>query len=410
MRDDHVSLGRHRGATPGRKLLCPCLVLTACLLAVACSSEGGDDPDRHVMALGVTSDGEHVVSSHFTEAVRVWNMADRRSRQIASDANIYSAAAAGADHVVWQDHSGTVHVNTAQGKFVKKFAAPPSKVHATSAYSHAIGKDLDTYVMTDGAWRLWHRAGGDAELVKEGDKRSFAGYGKPLNVELAAYQPIALTSGFGGPRQNDGLAPGQHADSKYAAYSGVTVWSLKSHKPIHNLKGNSAKTHATLSPDSEHVVAVDENGKAFRWKISTGQRQRLSSLGSGVFVPSEGDELGDYDASGLHLDDESDFPEDFEKGSYIGVHFVSPRHYIILRHNSPYAPVYKLGDPYALEIVDLGTDPFPSVARYSRNEAVDSSPEANLLVTGQRSGGSINVYRFDPETLTLNKIWAPSLD
>ena len=190
------------------------------------------------MALGITADGKHVVSSHFSEVVRIWHVGKRRSRTIASGANIYSAAAS-ADHVIWQANDGTLHVTKPRGEFVKKFSAPPSDLHPARAHSHAMGQDLDTYVMTDGSWRLWHRSGDYTKLTKGGDKGSFAGYGKPLNVELAANRPIALTSGFVGPHQNEGLAAGQSADAKYARYWGVTVWNLKANKPKRNLKGNS---------------------------------------------------------------------------------------------------------------------------------------------------------------------------
>ena len=174
--------------------------------------------------------------------------------------------------------------------------------------------------------------------------------------------------------------------------------------------GNSAKTHATFSPDGNHVIAVDENGKGFHWNLPESRRQILSSVGRGVFVfpPKGSNEIGHFDDSGLHLTP-GDIPDDFERKARIGVHFVSVNYFIILSRNHHYAAVYKLGDPYARAIVDLGKKPFPSVARYSRNQAVDSAPKANLLVTGQRSHGGINVYRFDPDELTVTKVWAPSL-
>jgi len=58
-------------------------------------------------------------------------------------------------------------------------------------------------------------------------------------------------------------------------------------------------------------------------------------------------------------------------------------------------------------MLDLGTDPFPATHSYARNAAIDAAPEANVLVTGQRSSGGINVYRFHPERQTLERIWAP---
>lgn len=356
------------------------------------------------MAASVSNSGDYAISSHHSRKLVVWGIGDKQHKAVADDINIYSAEVVPKRNAyLWQDLDNSVTVKTFNGKQIAQFKAPEP------AYSHDTTSSLDHYLLSDKDWRLYHRGpNGNFSKIKDGKTDTLLGLGKPLNVAIDSKGNRAVIAGFGAYYHKEGLDIEAEESDGYQRFDGVAVWNLKTGRPALNLSGNSAKTYATISPDGEHVVAVDENGKAFRWNISTGERQRLSSLGSGVFVPSEGDELGDYDASGLHLDDESDFPEDFEKGSYIGVHFVSPKHYIILRHNSPYAPVYKLGDPYALKIVDLGTDPFPSVARYSRNEAVDSSPQANVLVTGQRSQGGINVYRFHPEDLTLEKLWTPT--
>jgi len=82
-------------------------------------------------------------------------------------------------------------------------------------------------------------------------------------------------------------------------------------------------------------------------------------------------------------------------------------HFVILHTYQPYAVLYELGDPFAHAIMDLGTDPFPATDSYARNAAIDAAPKAHLLVTGQRSGGGINVHRFHPERQTLERIWAP---
>lgn len=358
------------------------------------------------MGVGVTSSGRYVISSHHDGDLIQWHIANRENKKVQGDVNIYSAERVpGRDAYLWQDLSDEVHVRTFTGEKITEFEAP------TPAYSHAISSDLESYLLSDKGWRLHHRTS-DKQFrkIKEGEPGTLVGLGKPLNIDLDETGRVASIAGFGAYYHQEGLTIEAEASDGYQRFDGVAVWDLDAGEPTHNLKGNAAKTHASLSPNGNHVIAVDENGKAFWWRLSSGERQILSSVGRGVYVfaPEGSNDLGHFDDSGLHLDPDRDIPEGFEKTARIGVHFVSSKHFITLYHNNPYAAVYKLGDPYARAIVNLGTDPFPSVDRYSRNEAIDSAPEANLLVTGQRSGGGINVYRFDPEELTLEKVWAPT--
>lgn len=47
----------------------------------------------------------------------------------------------------------------------------------------------------------------------------------------------------------------------------------------------------------------------------------------------------------------------------------------------------------------------PSVSYYQRDEAIDTSPSAHVLVTGKDSEGGILVYQYDPKNQTLTKVW-----
>lgn len=376
------------------------LLAAVAILAMACESEDSA-PQGQVMSLSISSNGDYIVSAHLTKNLRIWDVAAHRQRRVADDANIYSAYFVRRRNAyLWQDLKNIVRVQTVGGKVLKKF-------EHFATYGHVVSTALETYVAANKDWDIHLGYGQSEEVIKNDSKGASAiGIGKILNLELGGEASLLLSSGrglVGNDRKPISKSPPVEPESVGSDYEGVVLWELPSGRPLRKLAGNVSKTHATLSPGGKHVVAVDENGQAFHWNLKEETKQKLSSLRFGI--DDEG--LG-FDKSGMHLDYPEDFPDDFERAARIGVHFVSDRHYVVLYYQESYAAIYELGDPYAIGIADLGENPFPSVARYSRSGAVDSAPDANLLVTGQRSEGGINVYRFDPEELTLTKVWAPS--
>jgi WD40 repeat protein len=380
----------------------------AILLAVAfaatlvgCASGTGHSASGRANAVAVSSDGRYAISSHGDNRLVLWNIAERKHRIISTRANIYSAYwVDGREAFLWQTLDDLIRVQSADGRVIKAFQGPP-------AYSHAIGHDFKTYVSTDSGWRIWLKKNdNDIDKIKAGDDGAFFGLGKPLNVRLTPNEDRALVSGFGAYFHRDGLDIEAQAKKGYERYDGVAYWNLATRKPIYNLAGNRAKTHATISPDGEYVVGVDENTQHHVWKTSTGEdAYKVSSVTYGIFYETE-EGIGEYDDSGVRVD----FPDDFNAGnnqSYVAVQFLDDKHYAAFHNRENYASLWKLGDPFALKFLDLGTDPFPSTARYVRNQAIDSAPESGTLVTGQRGGDGINVYRWDPDELTLEKVWAP---
>ena len=70
-----------------------------------------------------------------------------------------------------------------------------------------------------------------------------------------------------------------------------------------------------------------------------------------------------------------------------------------------FAALYMAGSPWIKGYVEIGNDPSISTNYYQRNLSVSSSPKAHILVTGQATGGGINVYKYHPEKMELEKIW-----
>ncbi|VEH65297.1 Uncharacterised protein [Rodentibacter pneumotropicus] len=70
-----------------------------------------------------------------------------------------------------------------------------------------------------------------------------------------------------------------------------------------------------------------------------------------------------------------------------------------------YMNLYTVGDPWIKAYVNIGFYPAISTNAFEKSNSVDSAPKANILVTGQAVHGGINVYRYHPDKMELEKIW-----
>lgn len=89
----------------------------------------------------------------------------------------------------------------------------------------------------------------------------------------------------------------------------------------------------------------------------------------------------------------------------IALKFIDAEHYLRLLTDSPYAVLFHIDNPLPLKYLFLGRNPFPAVSDYSRNAAIDSAPDAGVLVMGQREGSGIIVYKYHAEKKELEKVW-----
>ncbi len=391
----------------GRRYCVAAALLIACSVLVGCAASAlpGFSSLSPAMVVSVSEDGRYAVSSHQERELVLWDIQQRTHELISDNANIYSAYFIQGRHVfLWQDLGDMVRVQTVKGEVLERFEHFPT-------YGHVMSADLTTYIASNERWQLYVGHGESQKPLKtDGKHPGFPGIGKLLNLTLSLDNKTLLSAGDG-LRIRDELPIRGHsaviADDAFSDYAGVVLWDLDTRQPQHKLPGNAAKTHATLSPDGRFAIAVDENIHHKIWNTATGEQPyQVSTLGSGIWQPSE-EGLGDFDSSGVRIE----FPEDFDVGHHrvmLAVHFLSDDYYAAFHTYEPYASLYQLGDPFAIRFLGLGKDPFPSVSAYSRNAAIDTAPAAWVLVTGQRSGGGINVYRFDPEAQALERVWAPS--
>lgn len=97
----------------------------------------------------------------------------------------------------------------------------------------------------------------------------------------------------------------------------------------------------------------------------------------------------------------------YEQDAILALTFIDQTHYLRFTTYIPYAILYSIKSPTPIKFLSLRKRPLPSVYSYLRDESIDTSPTAHILVTGQRNASGINVYRYNPQKQTLQLIWSP---
>lgn len=169
--------------------------------------------------------------------------------------------------------------------------------------------------------------------------------------------------------------------------------------------GHSAKTIAALNPDGQRVVTGDEGGGIFVWDAKNGSLHlEPATLSLGVLKrnKSKDSEKWTFDNTGLIAQ-----PKDFKPNiaAILSLKFIDNNHYLRFTTNEPYAVLCDVENPLPLKYLPLGRAPFPAVSDYSRNAAINTAPDAGVLVMGQRDGSGIIVYKYDAKKQELEKVW-----
>lgn len=366
-----------------------------------------------VLSLGVSSDGRYVISAHAgRDADRhkpigklvLWDIEKKEKKVLAENANAFSAAFVPDSHeFIWQDDKNVMHIQDVNGKEIDSFPHFQVKTHIISAdktfylssneESHGQlykghRKDL-VPVYTDGAFPL--------PLTLSMSENYFL---SASDTCLITNRPVAETNLTENP-----INPSR---KKKSSYLGVTLWDRHTLKPVARLYGNCGKTTGLISPDGNWVVTGDENSGYYMWEINNlNNRLKLAIPGSGIYVK----EKHDYDTSKL-----LPIPPNIDNRGItaggVAYAFLSEKDFIGLGKSEnedgdgyEFAALYTVGDPWIKAYVEIGNNPSISTNYYERNLSVSSAPKAHILVTGQATGSGINVYKYHPDKMELEKIW-----
>jgi len=360
-----------------------------------------------IMSLGVSDDGRYIISSHRSNHLVLWDIEEGRYKALSDDANIYSAYfVPGQYAVLWQNLNNTVTIQTTDGKVLKQF-------QNFATYGHAVDASLNHYFSANETWNLFHGYGDSLKpILRDSDSPSLMGSGKLLNLGLSNNE-FYITAGKGydvvdrRPISDNTPTVRPTDDLRFSSnFSGVVLWSYESLRPVAKFDGNSSKTHATISPDGQWVVSADEAGIGLFWNTNQPKtRHRQASYYGGIYLDDSPFEAGDsrnWDDSEL-----IDAPGGLNNFT-IAIAFIhNSEYYLRFGNNSHFAALFKTGCPWPVKYFDLGESPklVTYGSQYDRNTAIATSPESGILAMGHQSAGGISVYQFDPDELTLERIW-----
>ena len=357
-----------------------------------------------VMAIGVSSDGQHAISTHKSKHLVLWDLQAQSREILSTNANIYSAYfIRGRDAFLWQDLNDIVRVQTVDGEVLRQFEHFPT-------YGHVIDEDLEHYLSANATWNIYHGHGDTLQpVLRDSESPSVIGSGKLLSLSLAENGYfVSAGTGFG---EVDRRPIADHPtvrpldDLRFSSnYAGVVLWDVDTLEPIAKLPGNSVKVDAAISLDGQWVVSGDENTIGLYWNTQNlEQSHDLAAQGLGLFKRNSDLPVGDprkWDDSQL-----IPAPEGVTDRTVALAFIDDSEEFLRFGTYSHWVALFEAGNPWPQKYFDLGTEPWPSTSSYLRSLSIATSPQANVLVTGHRDGGGINVYRYDPEARTLTKTW-----
>ena len=370
------------------------------------------NPTDPALSVSVSTDGRYVISGHASRKAHwsqpigqmvLWDIEKKTKQIISTKANALSAMFIPDSHeFMWQDGNDIIYVQNVEGQQIKSFK------HPFTIQNHRITADKAFYLSADANNHLYLGYGENIKIVYNDG----ASIGKPVDLSIVGDHFLSVTDtchGSNDPVVETNLTepPVNPSSSKKSSYSGVTLWDKTTLKPIAKLIGNCGSTNGLISPDGKWVITGGENTTYYMWEIDNlNNRQPLS-------IPNN---WGIYDEEKYKNDKSIPLPEKLKDEPVsvgtVAYAFLSETDYVGLgrsgRKNGDgfqFAALYKAGEPWIKAYVEIGNNPSISTNYFQRNLSVSSSPTAHILVTGQATGGGINVYKYHPDKMELEKIW-----
>ena len=370
------------------------------------------NPTDPALSVSVSTDGRYVISGHASRKAHwsqpigqmvLWDIEKKTKQIISTKANALSAMFIPDSHeFMWQDGNDIIYVQNVEGQQIKSFK------HPFTIQNHRITADKAFYLSADANNHLYLGYGENIKIVYNDG----ASIGKPVDLSIVGDHFLSVTDtchGSNDPVVETNLTepPVNPSSSKKSSYSGVTLWDKNTLQPIAKLIGNCGSTNGLISPDGKWVITGGENTTYYMWEIDNlNNRQPLS-------IPNN---WGIYDEEKYKNDKSIPLPEKLKDEPVsvgtVAYAFLSETDYVGLgrsgRKNGEgfqFAALYKAGEPWIKAYVEIGNNPSISTNYFQRNLSVSSSPTAHILVTGQATGGGINVYKYHPDKMELEKIW-----
>ena len=366
------------------------------------------NPTDPALSVSVSTDGRYVISGHASRKALwsqpigqmvLWDIEKKTKQIISTKANALSAMFIPDSHeFMWQDGNDIIYVQNVEGQQIKSFK------HPFTIQNHRITADKAFYLSADANNHLYLGYGENIKIVYNDG----ASIGKPVDLSIVGNYFLAVTSPCASqdaPIAETNLTanPVNPSSSKKSSYDGVVLWDKTTLKPIAKLNGNCGATSGLISPDGKWVIAGGENLLNYIWSTNDfNQRLELEHVDDTVIYrlpPEQGEKHPipvpkKYDNKQITLN------------HTVAVSFLTEKEFVLFNKTNAdeLIPVYTVGDPLIKGYIETGK-PYVSTDYFQRNLSVSSSPTAHILVTGQATGGGINVYKYHPDKMELEKIW-----
>ena len=366
-----------------------------------------------VISLSVSSDGRYVVSGHVGRnadpsnpigQLVLWDIEKKTKTVLSKNANAFSAMFIPDSHeFMWQDDKDIIYMQNVDGQVIKRFE------HPFTVQNHRMTADKSFYLSAD----MWNHLYKGYENDITPIYTDGASISKPVDLSIVGDYFLSVTAPCSDPDSPVAETqltanPINPSEYKKNSYDGVILWNKNTLKPVAKLNGNCGATNGLISPDGKWVITGGENGAYYMWEINN-LNNRLSLAFQDEYIKNEN--IKKYDKNEvLYIPKEIE-----ERGISMGkvaYAFITETEFIGLGKSenkdgdgNEFASLFTIGNPWVKGYVEIGNNPSISTNYFQRNLSVSSSPKAHILVTGQATGGGINVYKYHPEKMELEKIW-----
>ena len=366
-----------------------------------------------VISLSVSSDGRYVVSGHVGRnadpsnpigQLVLWDIEKKTKTVLSKNANAFSAMFIPDSHeFMWQDDKDIIYMQNVDGQVIKSFQ------HPFTLQNHRMTADKSFYLSAD----MWNHLYKGYENDITPIYTDGASISKPVDLSVVGDYFLSVTAPCSAPDSPVAETqltanPINPSEYKKNSYDGVILWNKNTLKPVAKLNGNCGATNGLISPDGKWVITGGENGAYYMWEINN-LNNRLSLAFQDEYIKNEN--IKKYDKNEvLYIPKEIE-----ERGISMGkvaYAFITETEFIGLGKSenkdgdgNEFASLFTIGNPWVKGYVEIGNNPSISTNYFQRNLSVSSSPKAHILVTGQATGGGINVYKYHPEKMELEKIW-----
>ncbi|OOF58788.1 WD40 repeat domain-containing protein [Rodentibacter myodis] len=374
-------------------------VIGLLFLSIYAYTQGFFSTTKEIASLGVSTDGNYAASIDWKGNLVLWDIQNKEKTVLSRNASGGSMYFIPNSHeFMWQDKDNVVHIQNVKGDEI--FSFPHFKT-----FGHAISEDKTFYISANHSGKIYKGYGDN--LIPIYTDTPIGNY-ENLRLTDKYILSVRYTNSRKAPAEiNPTANPINPSIYKKSSYDGVTLWDRATLKPIARLYGNAGKTTGIISPDEKWVITGDENARNRMWGIDNlMNRFSLSDPYDGIYNLS----VGEYDKSRLMPLTKEQFNRAM-RDKTVAYAFLTDTDFIRIGYiyedeaDSTIASIYTVGDPWLKGFVDLGTSPMISANNYFNSRTFASSPQAHILVTGQAHGGGINVYKYHPDKMELEKIW-----